>query len=149
MASLDGFNANEVEASEPMGPVPAATYIATIIDSERKSNKAGTGEYLLVKFAIQDGDYTGRKITNFLNLWNANDMAKEIAWRDMAAICLAVGIPQPNDSTDIHGIPLEIVVGVRDPDEQGRVFNDIKGYQKRTMKAVNTEAQPGNAAWMK
>ena len=148
MASLDGFDARTVEASEPMGPIPAGTYTAMMIESDKKTNKAGTGQYLFVKFQIQSGEYAGRKVSAFLNLWNANETAKEIAFRDMAAICQAVGVMQPNDSQDLHNIPLDIVVGVRDPDEQGRVFNDIKGYQKRVAQPAAPVSENANKpAW--
>ena len=145
MADLSGFDARTIEPSEPIGPIPAGAYLAVITETERKANKSGTGEYLRVCFVVNGGEYNGRKINAFLNLWNANEQAKEIAWRDMAAICLAVGVPEPKDSTDIHNIPLTIDVGVRDQDDQGRIFNDIKGYRKRQSEAAQT---PASQTWM-
>jgi len=131
MAFLDGFNANNVDPNAPMTPLPAGTYLVILTDSERKKNKAGTGEYLELKFAVQDGQHKGRKVVDRLNLWHPNETAQKIAAGDMSALCRAVGVMTPNDSTDLHNIPLEIIVGVTNPNEQGRVYNEVKGYQKQ------------------
>ena len=46
MANLRGFNANNVDPTTEFEPVPSGKYLAVIIDSEEKPNKAGTGTYL-------------------------------------------------------------------------------------------------------
>ena len=43
---LNGFDANQVEPSQSMDPIPAAWYKAVITDSEEKPTKAQTGSYL-------------------------------------------------------------------------------------------------------
>lgn len=46
MADLSGFDANQVEPSNDLDPVPAGKYLAVITESEMAPNKAGTGHYL-------------------------------------------------------------------------------------------------------
>ncbi len=60
MASLNGFNAEEVEPAAKFDPIPAGRYQAIITDSEQKPTKAGTGHYLQLTFQIQEGTYKGR-----------------------------------------------------------------------------------------
>lgn len=140
MAYLEGFNANQIDPNEPQQAVPAGTYLAIIEKSEKKKTKSGNGEMLELKFKIQDGQHKGRTVTERLNLWNQNETARAIAWGDMSAICRAVGVMQPNDSNDLHNIPLEIIVGVTNPDEKGRMYNEINGYQKRGASAAPAQS---------
>ncbi|MCC8108754.1 MAG: DUF669 domain-containing protein [Planctomycetes bacterium] len=131
MAHLEGFDASKVDPAGPSRPVPEGAYVATIVYSERKKNKSGNGEHLELRFHIQDGPHQGRVVVSRLNLWNENEMAKHIAQSEMSAICRAVGVMQPNDSSDLHHLPLEILVGQTAPNAQGRIYNEITGYQKR------------------
>ncbi len=142
MAHLNGFNANDVDPSTPRAPIPADRYLAVITESERKPAKSGNGsELLMVVFTVQGGAHDKRTIKNHLNLWNVNTEASRIAWGDMSAICRAVGIMQPNDTTDLHNIPLEIDVGVGAPNDRGQCFNEIKGYYSRQPMAAVSEPE--------
>ena len=146
MAYLDGFDASKVNPNEPIGPIPAGPYLAMMTASERKQNKSGNGEHLEVKFTVQDGQYKGRSITNRLNLWHPNQTAARIAAGDMSAICRAVGVIQPRDSSDLHNLPLEITVACTNPDANGRIFNEIKGYAKRGTSQQSATQQPAPPA---
>jgi hypothetical protein len=126
MASLQGFNANETE-SMSFDPIPADHYDACIIESEMKPNKAATGEYLSLKLVVLTGKYEKRQLFARLNLSNPNPTAVKIAQSDLKAICLALGKPTPNDSAELHNLPLVIKVAVK-PDANGNLQNEIKGY---------------------
>ncbi len=151
MAFIGGFDASKVAPNE-FAPIPAGKYLAAMVESEFKPNKAKTGEYLECKFQVVDGQHKGRKLISRLNLKHPNEQAASIAQGDLSAICRAVGVLTPNDSTDLHNVPIELVVGVTNPDEQGRVFNEIKGYAKRgaaEAASVAAAAAPaGVPAWM-
>ena len=124
--SLLNFDANEVEPSKGFEPIPAGKYVAVINDSEEKRNKAGTGTYLQLEFEIIEGDYAGRRLWVRLNLNNQNPEAVRMARADLSAICHAVNVLTPQDSTELHNLPLLVTVKVRQLDD-GAV-NDIKGY---------------------
>lgn len=113
MANLQGFNAAEVQPQESFEPIPVGEYNAMITDSEMKPTKNGMGEYLQLVFEVVEGDYAGRKIWARLNLVNQNQTAVDIAQRELSAICRAVGVMQPQDSTDLHEKPLTIGVKIR------------------------------------
>lgn len=113
MANLQGFNAAEVQPQESFEPIPVGEYNAMITDSEMKPTKNGQGEYLQLVFEVAEGEYSGRKIWARLNLVNQNQTAVDIAQRELSAICRAVGVMQPQDSTDLHEKPLTIGVKIR------------------------------------
>ena len=139
MADLRGFDANQVEPAADFEPVPAGKYPAVITDSEMKANKAGTGHYLQLTFEIIDGPCKGRRLWSRLNLDNPNAMAVQIARAELSAVCRAVGVLAPNDSVDLHNLPLVVHVKCRKRDDTGEITNEIKGYSK---KESPTNAQP-------
>jgi hypothetical protein len=60
MASLQGFNANDVDPSTEYEPIPSGKYLAMIIESETKPTKSGKGSYLQLTFQVLEGDYKNR-----------------------------------------------------------------------------------------
>ncbi|CAN5469613.1 hypothetical protein BH11PLA2_BH11PLA2_21080 [soil metagenome] len=131
MANLSGFDANRVEPSADFDPLPAGKYLAVITESEMKPTKAGTGQYLQLTFEILDGQFKGRKVWARLNLANSNEMTVKIAQAELSAICRAVGVLAPNDSVELHNLPLVITVKCKKRDDTGDVTNEIKGYAKK------------------
>src|SRR5262245_52807200 len=131
MADLRGFDANQVEPSSDFEPIPAGKYLAVITESEMKPNKAGTGHYLQLTFQVIDGPYKGRNLWARLNLDNPNAQAVQIARAELSAICRAVGVLAPNDSVELHNLPLVIHVKCKKREDTGELGNEIKGYAKK------------------
>ena len=147
MADLRGFDANQVEPAADFEPVPAGKYPAVITDSEMKANKAGTGRYLQLTFEILDGPCKGRRLWSRLNLDNPNALAVQIARAELSAVCRAVGVLAPNDSVDLHNLPLLITVKCRKRDDTGEITNEVAGYAKRETAPANGQPvnnQPAN-----
>lgn len=131
MASLNGFNANQVEPTGDFDPISAGKYTAVITDSQMKPNKAGTGRYLELTFQVNEGEYLNRLLWERLNLENPNEAAVQIARGNLSAICRAVDVLAPQDSTELHNLPLVINVKCRKRSDTGELTNEIKGYSKR------------------
>ena len=131
MADLGGFDASNVDPSSEFEPVPADKYLATIIESEMKPTKAGTGEYLQLTFEILAGEYRGRRLWSRLNLKNPNDTAVKIGRAELSAVCRAVGVMAPRDSADLHNLPLLISVKCVKRPDTGEITNEIKGYARK------------------
>ena len=140
MAILN-FNANEVEPSRELDPIPAGKYVAVITDSEMKDTRAGTGRYLQLEFEITDGEYVGRKLWSRLNIENQNAEAVRLARADLSAICRAVNVLTPSDSIDLHNLPLVIKVHCRKDKNTGEITNDIRGYESK----ANYKPEPKQA----
>jgi hypothetical protein len=131
MATLNNFDANQVDPSVALDPLPAGKYLAVISESELKPTKTGGGKYLQLTFQIIDGEFKGRLVWARLNLENKSEMTVKIARGELSAICRAIGVMQPKDSVELHNVPLEINVGLKRRDDNGDFTNVIKGYAKK------------------
>jgi hypothetical protein len=150
MADLRGFDANNVEPAGDFEPIPAGKYLAVITESEFKPTKAGTGSYLQLTFQITDGSCANRLLWARLNLDNPNETARKIAQGELSAICRAVGVLAPNDSVDLHNLPLVIHVRCKKRSDTGEITNEIKGYSKKEVPAApsnNTPAAMTTPPW--
>lgn len=126
MADLSGFNAEEIEVSTSYDAIPPGWYPAVITESEMRETRAGTGQYLALTLELVDCAYAGRRVWTNLNLRNPNAKAVEIAQRDLASICRAIGIMQPRDSEDLHFRKFEVKLAIQ-KDNADR--NECKGYR--------------------
>jgi hypothetical protein len=131
MVALKGFDANQVEPTTDFDPIPAGKYQAVITESEVKANKAGTGSYLQLTFQVIDGEYKNRFLWARLTLDTPNATAVKIARAELSAICRAVGVMAPNDSIELHDLPLVISVKCSKRKDSGELSNEIKGYAKK------------------
>ena len=131
MATLNNFDASQVDPSVALDPLPAGKYPAVISDSEYKPTKTGGGKYLQLTFQVIDGEFKGRLVWARLNLENKSEMTVKIARGELSAICRAIGVMQPKDSVELHNVPLEINVGLKKRDDNGEFTNVIKGYAKK------------------
>lgn len=146
MASLNGFNAREVEPNAGFEAIPVGDYPAAIVNSEEKQTKAGTGSYHKLEFQILEGQFANRKLWVMLNLNNPNEEAVKIARGELSAICRAVNVLTPNDTVDLHDIPMVIKVGVRKNKETGEMENAIKGYKPKGAAGSPPPAASGGSA---
>ena len=131
MATLQGFNANDVEPATDFEAIPAGKYLAVITETEVKPNKLGTGSYLQLTFQVIEGEYKNRFLWARLNLDNPNATAVKIARAELSAICRAVGVMAPGDSVELHDLPLVISVKCKKRADTGEITNEIKGYAKK------------------
>lgn len=144
MAYLGSFNANEVDPNVSFDPVPEDRYLAKIVASEMKPTKNKDGQYLQLEFEIIEGQYKGRKVWARLNLDNSNSTAVQIARGDLSAICRAVGVMTPQDSIELHNLPLCIKVVCKNREDNGEITNEIKAYERRDVLSQPVQ-MPANA----
>jgi hypothetical protein len=137
MVDLSGFDASQVPEQAEFSAVPEGQYMVMAVASEKKPTKKGDGAYLQICFEVIDGPYKGRKMWSRLNLWNNSKTAVDIANRELGAICRAVNIIIPGDSSKLHDKPLMVTVGV-EMDDRKRENNTIKSYD-----AISSAAPTG------
>jgi hypothetical protein len=142
MADLRGFDANQIEPTTDFDPIPAGKYLAVITESEMKPTKAGTGKYLQLTFEILEGQYKGRKLWARLNLFNSNETTVKIAQAELSAICRSVGVLAPNDSVELHNLPLVIAVKCKKRPDTGEITNEVRGFEKKDLPPVVTMQTP-------
>ena len=127
--NLSGWNAEEVPPQDSLDPLPAGWYQVIITDSEMKPTKRGDGEYLQLELTITEGEHSGRKLWDRLNLNKPNHTAVDIAQRAQSSIWHAVGNLTPNDSAELHDIPIEAKVSVKPGSDGFDPRNEVKGYR--------------------
>ena len=142
MAGLN-FDANQVAPTTDFEPIPAGKYLAVITGSEIKPTKSGNGSFLELTYQVLDGQYKGRLLWARLNLDNPNRQAVEISRGQLSTICRSVGVMKPNDSVELHGIPLMITVRCKRRDD-GEVFNEIKGFSKKDAATGQPQQETSN-----
>lgn len=130
MAMLPGVFIPEDAEDSSFDPIPASWYEAEIKKSEIKKTKDGNGQYLSLKFEVIEGDRAGRFVFTNLNVVNKSEVAVKIARSDLKKICSAVGHEgELEDSEDLHGIPMQIKVSVKEETSQWPAKNEIKDYK--------------------
>ena len=82
-------------------------------------------------FQVIEGEYKNRLLWARLNLDNPNATAVQIARAELSAICRATGVLAPNDSLELHNLPLVIHVRCKRRDDTGEITNEIKGYSAK------------------
>ncbi len=141
MADLKGFDASAVPEQQEFSPLPEGRYAVIATASETKPTARGNGEYLQFTFEVIDGACKGRKLWARLNLRNQSQTAVDIAQRELAAICRAVGVITPSDSSELHNKPLFVTVSV-ELDDRNRQTNVIKKYESVTATMQQTQTAP-------
>lgn len=107
MANLGmNFVASEVEESE-FELLEAGEYTVTILGSEVKDTKAGTGRILKLEYKVGD---TNRKYFDQINFMNQNETAQKIGQQTLKKIAEAVGVVNFSDSEALHNKRMNIVV---------------------------------------
>lgn len=125
---LNGFNAADIEPAAPRGTLPAGKYKCVITASEEKPTRAMTGTKLALTMQVIEGPHQGAYLYDNLNVNNPSATAQEIAQRQLSAICRAVGVYTPNDSSDLHNKPLMVTVKVENTEQYG-AQNKVAGYE--------------------
>lgn len=149
MASLagvvPGFDANQVKPNS-FEPIPAGDYPVIIAASEMKKTAEGNGQFLELSLQIVSGEYQNRKLTDRLNLINANQKAVDIAKGTLSAICRAIGVMTPQDSSELHNKPMIAVVKQKKREDTGEMTNEVKGYKARVTEA-SVVLETSEAPW--
>ena len=123
------FDASQVAPQQSVGPLPAGTYLAHIIESDVQPLKSGNGEGLKLTFEIIDGQFKGRKVYENLNIRHTSEDTQRIAQSQLSALCHAVNVIKLMDTAALHFKPVRINVTVREAVGQYKASNNIKGYE--------------------
>ena len=129
--------------SDKDGALPAGTYEAMICSS-RSHETANGDDYLVLDFVVTSGEHQGKSISSFFGLEASNLQARAIARGRMAQVCVACGVKTPQDSSELHNIPMIIEVkhGVRK--DTGDTIAEIKKFAK-----ISESPQNETPSWMR
>ena len=123
------FDVSELpQASKDYSVLPAGWYSATISGAEVKETKAGTGEYIAIKYSITGPTHQGRVIFGNLNIKNPNPKAEEIGRQQLGDIMRAIGLARVTDTDQLIGGSLVIKLDVKEDEKYGE-RNEVKGFK--------------------
>ena len=110
-------------------PVPKGMYKVIVEDAEIKDTKAGTGQYISVKFNVMEGEFEGRKIFVMYNIKNPSEVAVKVGLGQLKALLMAANVSslQLNDVSELFGLIVMAKVDIKDEKEYGKK-NVIKAY---------------------
>jgi len=109
-------------------PLERGDYQCIVIETSIKTTKAGTGEYIEVVLQVVDGEHSGRRLWDRLNVSNPNKQAEEIARRQLTGLCQAVGMDMGSklaNTEQLHDIPMSVAVDI---DRKDPTRNRIVAY---------------------
>jgi len=142
MSIVRGFRAVE-HHQEVSAPLPAGVYEVQITEVDERQTKDGSGTYIFLELTVMGPVFSGRKVFDRIHLVNRSEQAVEIARRQLAALCMALGIEELQDSTDLHGRLVRAKVRVREGRGEYGPSNEVVGYEPSKLIA---EASPPPAA---
>ena len=141
------FKVAEAPESTTFDVLPAGDYVVTVTESEMKPTKKSGGEYLMLTLEVLEGAHKGRRLWSRLNLVNENTTAVEIAERQLADLCRAVGKEEVEDSEDLHDTPVVAVVKVRPADREYSESNDVIAFKSVRTASGAVSATKSEEPW--
>ncbi len=150
------YTVGEVEQnSGDFEPIPAGWYSVAVTDADLRDTKAGTGNYISVRFDVTGPTHEGRVVFTNLNLKNPNPKAEEIGRQQLDALQRAIGLTAVQDTDQLIGGNCQIKVTIRKSEEWGdsnevKAYKAIEGSALPMPKQESAPASSGNTApWQK
>jgi len=109
-------------------PLPAGWYTVVVNGAEIKNTKAGTGQYIAVRYDVTGPTHQGRVVFGNLNIRNPNPKAEEIGRQQLGELMRAIGLSSVQDTDQLIGGQLSIKLDVRESEQYG-ASNDVKGFK--------------------
>jgi hypothetical protein len=150
---LETFSVDALpQSTNNFEPLPAGWYTAVVNGAEIKNTKAGTGQYIAVRYDITGPTHQGRVVFGNLNIKNPNPKAEEIGRQQLGELMRAIGLTTVQDTDQLIGGQLSIKLDVRESEQYG-ASNDVKGFKANgsAPPSAKAAAAPTKAAppWVK
>jgi len=127
-------------------PLPAGLYTVEITGADVKELKSGNGMGLSLEFTVIDPEqHARRKVWQNLNIRHSNAQAQEIAERDLALMCRAIGIGIPGDTDELFGRILRIRTKVRAAQGSYPERAEVAGYEAAGTAVPQQATKPAQA----
>ena len=93
-------------------PIPAGWYEVSINSTQLKQTKAGTGEYIALRYKLLGHAHQGRLIVGMLNIRNPNPKTQDIGIQQLGELMRAIGLASVEDIDQLIGGHLEVEVKI-------------------------------------
>jgi len=130
MSFLDQeFNVADLPVStSQFDPLPEGWYNVNITGAELKTTKAGSGQYIAIKYTVTGPTMQGRVVFGNLNIKNPNPKAEEIGRQQLGEIMRATGLAKVTDTDQLIGGSLSIKLSIQRDPTYGE-SNDVKAFK--------------------
>lgn len=127
--------------------LPDGWYNAIIASAEVRTTKAGTGQYIAVRYDITGPTHEGRVVFGNLNISNPNEKAEEIGRKQLGQLMAAIGLRSVQDSDELVGGQCSIKLTTRRSEEYGD-SNEVQSWKSATGSAppAPSASKPSPAA---
>ncbi len=121
------FDPNQFAAVAGAAVVPPGHYQAVITDVMEKRARSGDGTYTQFAFRISRGDHAGRIVWVRLHLGSSDEHIKRLAQQELAAMCMAIGVPKLTSWDQLVDRCVQITVGIKRR-EDGDLASVVRAY---------------------
>ena len=121
-------------------PLPDGWYTTSIATASLETTKAGTGQYIKVRYDITGPTHQGRVVFGNLNIRNPNPKAEEIGRQQLGDLLRSIGLAKVSDTDQLIGNRCSIKLTTK-TSEGYEPSNEIKGW-----KSIEGGAMPKPAA---
>lgn len=134
------YSAAELQSSQSYDLLPVGWYTAIITEAELKPTKAGTGEFIKVRYDVTGPSCQGRCVFGNFNIKNPNPKAEEIGRQQLGDLMRALGLSAVHDTDQLINGHLSIKVDIRPASGEYGAQNEVKGWKSNT---ASLPPQPG------
>lgn len=140
------FNANNFDPAQGSNQFPIGRHLVRVSGSAIKPTQDQTSGFLELKCIIQDGAHAGTECSHRFNIYHKDDQPRNIAERQLSAVCHVTGIMELHDTEQLHEAMYIVDVGMqKEPNPKGytqvnKVY-DVNGNEPMKGKIG---PQPGN-----
>ena len=93
-------------------PIPDGWYEVSISSTQLKQTKAGTGEYIALRYNVLGPTHEGRVIVGKLNIRNPNSKTQDIGIQQLGELMRAIDLASVEDTDQLIGGHLEVKVHI-------------------------------------
>ena len=110
-------------------PIPAGWYEVSISSTQLKQTKAGTGEYIALRYDVLGPDHKGRVVFGKLNIRNPNLKTQDIGIQQLGELMRAIGLASVDDTDQLIGGHLEVKVKISQTSGGCDLLNYVSGFK--------------------
>lgn len=114
--------------TDDFSPIPDGEYEICVTKAEVKPAKSGKGENLSLMMQVLEGKYKNRTWFENLCVIHDNQEAQRIALGKLSSLCLAIGIEEFEDESELLDRPFKAFVTTRKGTGGYEDSNQIKKY---------------------
>lgn len=132
------YSTKENPVNNDYTPFPEGEYELSVVKAEVKPTKNGRGEMLSLQLQVVAGQHKGRGFFENLCVNHDSEMTQQIARGKLSEICLAMGIEEFEDESELVGPVFKAIVKIEPGkdgyDDSNKIKRCVIAKEKRKTK---------------